>query len=47
MGTLSQWFKCDDANIKPATMEQVLSSEGYLLFYIKDSLDYEQSDLIM
>ncbi|XP_037133451.1 ubiquitin carboxyl-terminal hydrolase 22 isoform X2 [Syngnathus acus] len=36
-----QWFKCDDAIITKASMEAVLDSEGYLLFYHKQFLEYE------
>jgi ubiquitin carboxyl-terminal hydrolase 22/27/51 len=35
-----QWYKCDDAWITKATTEEVLSSEGYLLFYHKKVLEY-------
>eukprot|EP00824_Muranothrix_gubernata_P007443 TRINITY_DN19503_c0_g3_i1.p1 TRINITY_DN19503_c0_g3~~TRINITY_DN19503_c0_g3_i1.p1 ORF type:complete len:515 (-),score=84.64 TRINITY_DN19503_c0_g3_i1:15-1409(-) len=30
-----RWFRCDDAFITHATQEEALSSQGYLLFYIK------------
>nr|XP_023654218.1 ubiquitin carboxyl-terminal hydrolase 22-like [Paramormyrops kingsleyae] len=36
-----QWFKCDDAVITKATIKDVLDSEGYLLFYHKQFLEYE------
>ncbi|XP_071813445.1 ubiquitin carboxyl-terminal hydrolase 22-like [Apostichopus japonicus] len=36
-----QWFKCDDAMITRATKQDVLQSEGYLLFYHKRILEYE------
>ncbi|KAM4624535.1 ubiquitin carboxyl-terminal hydrolase 22 [Polymixia lowei] len=36
-----QWFKCDDAIITKATIKDVLDSEGYLLFYHKQFLEYE------
>ncbi|XP_048101501.1 ubiquitin carboxyl-terminal hydrolase 22 [Alosa alosa] len=36
-----QWFKCDDAIITKASIGDVLSSEGYLLFYHKQFLEYE------
>ncbi|XP_027039414.1 ubiquitin carboxyl-terminal hydrolase 22-like [Pocillopora damicornis] len=36
-----QWFKCDDAWITKATLDDVLQSEGYLLFYHKKVLEYE------
>ena len=37
----SQWFKCDDGWITKSSIDEVLSSEGYLLFYHKNILDYE------
>lgn len=37
----SQWFKCDDGWITKSSIEEVLSSEGYLLFYHKNILEYE------
>ncbi|EDV27900.1 uncharacterized protein TRIADDRAFT_52906 [Trichoplax adhaerens] len=37
----NQWFECDDAKIRKATTKDVLSSEGYLLFYHRETLDYE------
>ncbi|XP_056662398.1 ubiquitin carboxyl-terminal hydrolase 22 isoform X2 [Monodelphis domestica] len=36
-----QWFKCDDAIITKASIKDVLDSEGYLLFYHKQFLEYE------
>jgi len=36
-----QWYKCDDAWITKATLDDVLQSEGYLLFYHKKVLEYE------
>ncbi|XP_050390499.1 ubiquitin carboxyl-terminal hydrolase 22 isoform X3 [Patella vulgata] len=36
-----QWFKCDDHMITKATITEVLNSEGYLLFYHKQILEYE------
>ncbi|EPY74007.1 hypothetical protein CB1_002337002 [Camelus ferus] len=36
-----QWFKCDDAIITKAGITDVLDSEGYLLFYHKQFLEYE------
>ncbi|XP_077590561.1 ubiquitin carboxyl-terminal hydrolase 22-like isoform X5 [Stigmatopora nigra] len=36
-----QWFKCDDAIITKASIQDVLDSEGYLLFYHKQFLEYE------
>ncbi|XP_037933651.1 ubiquitin carboxyl-terminal hydrolase nonstop-like [Teleopsis dalmanni] len=35
------WVKCDDHTITLATLNQVLDSEGYLLFYHKNILEYE------
>nr|XP_019575541.1 PREDICTED: ubiquitin carboxyl-terminal hydrolase 51 [Rhinolophus sinicus]XP_019575542.1 PREDICTED: ubiquitin carboxyl-terminal hydrolase 51 [Rhinolophus sinicus]XP_019575543.1 PREDICTED: ubiquitin carboxyl-terminal hydrolase 51 [Rhinolophus sinicus] len=36
-----QWFSCDDAVITKATIEDLLYSEGYLLFYHKQGLEKE------
>ncbi|KAG1704425.1 Ubiquitin carboxyl-terminal hydrolase 22 [Nymphon striatum] len=36
-----QWFKCDDHLITQASVQDVLDSEGYLLFYHKQILEYE------
>lgn len=36
-----QWFKCDDHLITRASVQDVLDSEGYLLFYHKQTLEYE------
>ncbi|VFV32091.1 ubiquitin carboxyl-terminal [Lynx pardinus] len=36
-----QWFSCDDAIITKATIEDLLYSEGYLLFYHKQGLEKE------
>jgi len=36
-----QWFKCDDHLITKASVRDVLDSEGYLLFYHKQILEYE------
>ncbi|CAG2182500.1 unnamed protein product [Oppiella nova] len=36
-----QWFKCDDHLIMRASVQEVLDSEGYLLFYHKQILEYE------
>ncbi|XP_031571953.1 ubiquitin carboxyl-terminal hydrolase 22-like [Actinia tenebrosa] len=36
-----EWFKCDDAWITKASIDDVLQSEGYLLFYHKKVLEYE------
>jgi len=37
----NQWFKCDDHLITKASVQEVLDSEGYLLFYHKEFLEYE------
>ena len=34
------WFHCNDHQILPASIKQVLDSEGYLLFYHKQILEY-------
>jgi len=36
-----QWFKCDDHLITKASLSDVLNSEGYLLFYHKQFLEYD------
>ncbi len=36
-----EWFKCDDHVITQASLDQVLESEGYLLFYHKQFIDYD------
>ncbi|KAK3091748.1 hypothetical protein FSP39_022316 [Pinctada imbricata] len=36
-----QWFKCDDHLITRADLPTVLKSEGYLLFYHKQILEYQ------
>jgi ubiquitin carboxyl-terminal hydrolase 22/27/51 len=36
------WVKCDDHVIKRVTRQEVLDSPGYLLFYHKDALLYDQ-----
>ncbi|XP_006813337.1 ubiquitin carboxyl-terminal hydrolase 22-like [Saccoglossus kowalevskii] len=36
-----QWFRCDDAVITKVAQQNVLDSEGYLLFYHKQVLEYE------
>jgi len=35
-----RWFQCNDHQIVPASIEKVLESEGYLLFYHKQILEY-------
>ena len=30
-----QWFRCDDTQVSPATEQEVLQSEGYMLFFIR------------
>eukprot|EP00794_Sanderia_malayensis_P000142 gene142-754_t len=37
----NEWFKCDDAWLTKASINEVLNSEGYLLFYHKQILEYE------
>ena len=34
------WFHCNDHQILPASIKNVLDSEGYLLFYHKQILEY-------
>ncbi|VDP05248.1 unnamed protein product [Soboliphyme baturini] len=36
-----QWFRCDDHVITRASIDEVLNSEGYMLFYHKQFLDYD------
>lgn len=36
----SSWFRCDDSLITKASIEQVLNSEAYLLFYHKKSIRF-------
>ncbi|XP_034341545.1 ubiquitin carboxyl-terminal hydrolase 51 [Arvicanthis niloticus] len=36
-----QWFSCDDAVVTKATMEELLYSEGYLLFYHRQDIEKE------
>ncbi|KJE95416.1 ubiquitin carboxyl-terminal hydrolase [Capsaspora owczarzaki ATCC 30864] len=36
----SRWFLCDDAWITQVDIEEVRESQGYLLFYIKDEMEY-------
>ena len=36
-----RWYRCNDHQIVPATIKEVLDSEGYLLFYHKQRLDYK------
>ena len=35
-----RWYRCNDHQIVPSTIEDVLASEGYLLFYQKQTLEY-------
>ncbi|CAH1793786.1 unnamed protein product [Owenia fusiformis] len=37
----NQWFKCEDHLITKVDLKDVLRSEGYLLFYHKQILEYE------
>ncbi|XP_042902734.1 ubiquitin carboxyl-terminal hydrolase 22 [Parasteatoda tepidariorum] len=39
-----KWYKCDDDMITNATVNDVLVSEGYLLFYHKEVVDYNKKD---
>lgn len=34
------WFLCDDESISPVPLGSVLSSEGYMLFYVKTRIEY-------
>lgn len=36
-----EWFLCDDEAIHVASSAEVLTSEGYMLFYIKRQLEIE------
>eukprot|EP00040_Diaphanoeca_grandis_P026009 m.144943 g.144943 ORF g.144943 m.144943 type:complete len:616 (+) comp30403_c0_seq1:309-2156(+) len=36
-----QWFLCDDETIQMVSITDVLASEGYMLFYIKRQLEYQ------
>jgi ubiquitin carboxyl-terminal hydrolase 22/27/51 len=36
-----RWFRCNDHQIASARLNDVLDSEGYLLFYHKQSLEYK------
>ncbi len=37
-----RWVKCDDAFIAPVSVNEVMQSKAYLLFYIKKHLEYER-----
>ena len=37
----NQWFRCEDHLISKASLKDVLKSEGYLLFYHKQVLEYD------
>eukprot|EP00042_Codosiga_hollandica_P049875 m.586785 g.586785 ORF g.586785 m.586785 type:complete len:142 (-) comp57979_c0_seq28:62-487(-) len=37
----SQWFCCDDETVASASVHEVLNSEAYMLFYIKNRLEYQ------
>eukprot|EP00045_Choanoeca_perplexa_P008254 m.76033 g.76033 ORF g.76033 m.76033 type:complete len:143 (-) comp14420_c0_seq2:134-562(-) len=39
-----QWYKCDDATITMASRAEVLSTQAYLLFYIKSRLEYHTTE---
>jgi len=36
-----KWYRCNDHQIVPSTIKEVLQSEGYLLFYHKQILEYQ------
>ena len=36
-----RWYRCNDHQIIPTTIKEVLASEGYLLFYHKQILEYQ------
>ncbi len=36
-----RWFRCNDHQVAPTTIQEVLDSEGYLLFYHKQKLEYK------
>ncbi|XP_050299673.1 ubiquitin carboxyl-terminal hydrolase 22 [Anthonomus grandis grandis] len=38
---LDYWYKCNDEVLTPVKLKDVLSSEGYILFYHKQVLGYE------
>uniref|UniRef100_A0A914WQN3 ubiquitinyl hydrolase 1 n=1 Tax=Plectus sambesii TaxID=2011161 RepID=A0A914WQN3_9BILA len=38
---VDDWYKCDDHIISRASLDDVLASQGYLLFYHKQFLDYD------
>ncbi|KAL7025402.1 hypothetical protein ACKWTF_013463 [Chironomus riparius] len=38
--TKNCWIKCDDLSLTPYSIDRVLNSEGYLLFYHKKILEY-------
>lgn len=38
----SLWFKCDDAFITQAQLQQVLKTKAYVLFYMKKHLEYKK-----
>ena len=35
------WFLCDDSLIYPATQREVTQCNGYLLFFIKNELNFK------
>lgn len=39
--TKNYWIKCDDQNITNYSLDRVLKSEGYLLFYQKKIIEYK------
>lgn len=36
-----RWYRCNDHQVVPSTINDVLNSEGYLLFYHKQILEYQ------
>eukprot|EP01135_Chromosphaera_perkinsii_P007542 Nk52_evm26s913 gene=Nk52_evmTU26s913 len=39
----NHWFHFDDDHVTKTNVSEVLKSEGYLLFYIKEQIDYKQT----
>lgn len=38
------WIICNDGFLSPSSLDKVLKSKVYLLFYIREYLDYEKKD---
>lgn len=38
------WIKCDDAFLYKTSLKSVLSSSGYLLFYVRKTLEYDRTE---